>query len=166
MKGPFLPLPVLVLVVGCSRDLPTGMDVLVPSFATAGSSGCYTVSGEIAQSGLFPSFSGTISGDIEGSVSTQLDPATVRAAGSVRFNGGEQTWQVTGGNLPELIGRTVRLTLETRIVFAQPPLGRNNTTATVIDGAEAGNLTYHGTFNSSPPPPFAVHVEYRGVICP
>lgn len=166
MKSPFLLVAVVVLVVGCSRDAPTGLDEPVLNFAAGGSSGCYTVSGDIAQSGRFPSFSGTISGDIEGSVATQLDPASARAAGTVRFNSGEQTWHVTGGNVPDLIGRTVRLALESEIVFAQPPLGRNNTRARVIDGAEAGNLTYHGTLNASPPPPFAVRVEYHGVICP
>jgi hypothetical protein len=166
MKGPFAALAAIVLVVACSRDAPTGLGELGPTFAAAGSSGCYTVSGEIAQVGLFPSFTGTISGDIEGSVSTQLDPASVRATGAVRSNSGEQTWQVTGGKVPELIGRTVRLFLETEVVFAQPPIGRNNTRARVIEGAQAGNLTYHGTLNTTPPPPFAARVQYHGVICP
>lgn len=166
MKRSFAVLAMIVLAVACSRDAPTGVDEIGPNFAAAGSSGCYTVTGEIAQVGVFPSFTGSISGDIEGSVTTQLDPTSVRATGAVRSNSGEQTWQVTGGTVPELIGRTVRLALETRVAFAQPPLGRNNTTARVIDGAQAGNLTYHGTLNTSPPPPFDSRVEYHGVICP
>ena len=166
MKRSLAALAVIVLAVACSRDPATAPDQGVPTFAAAGNSGCYTVSGEIAQMGSFPFFSGTISGDIEGVVSTQLDPASVRATGVVRSNSGEQTWQVTGGTVPELIGRTVRLALETEVVFAQPPVGRNNTTARVIDGAQRGNLTYHGTLNTTPPPPFASRVEYHGVICP
>jgi hypothetical protein len=166
MKIPLPSLTVLILVVGCSRDAAIGPNEAALAFSVAGASGCHTVSGEIAQSGLAPSFAGTISGDIEGSVSTQLDPTDARVAGRVSFPTAEQTWEVTGGTVPDLIGRTVHLALETEIVFAQPPIARNNTTARVIDGAEAGNLTYHGTLNASPPPPFAVDVEYSGVICP
>lgn len=166
MKNPILPLLVAGLVVSCTEDAPTALEQLAPGFAVAGSSGCYTVSGEIAQSGLAPSFSGTISGDIEGDVSTQLDPASTRAAGRVRITSADHTWQVTGGNVSELIGRTVRLTLQSEVVFAQPPVGRVNTRATVIEGAQAGNLTYHGTLDASPPPPTAVNVQYHGVVCP
>lgn len=165
MKGPLAALAT-VLVVACAPETATSPNELVPSLAAAGSSGCYTVSGEIAQVGVAPSFAGTISGDIEGTVSTRLNPAAARAAGAVRFSAGEQTWQVTGGNVPELIGRTVRLALETEVVFAQPPLARNNTRARVVDGAQSGNLTYHGTFDVAPPPPFDARVEYHGVICP
>lgn len=166
MKHTTLPLLLVGLVAGCNEDSPNDPYLVSPSFATAGSSGCYTVSGEIAQTGVSPSFSGTISGDIEGDVATQLDPAGAGSAGQVRFSRGLQTWEVTGGNVPELVGRTVRLTVETEIVFAQPPVGRNNTRARVIEGAGSGNLTYHGALNASPPPPFAVRVEYHGIICP
>jgi hypothetical protein len=166
MVKPILLFAVFGLLLGCAADAPSDLDVFAPNFAEAGNSGCHTVSGEIAQTGLAPSFSGTITGDIEGDVSTQLDLASSDAAGQVRFSTAEQTWEVTGGTVPELIGRTVRLTLETEIVFALPPVGRNNTRATVVDGAEMGILTYHGTLNASPPPPFSTHVEYRGVICP
>lgn len=166
MKNPILPLLVAGLVVSCTEDAPTALEQLAPGFAVAGSSGCYTVSGEIAESGLAPSFSGTISGDIEGDVSTQVDPASAHSAGRVIFASAEQTWQVSGGNVPELIGRTLRLALETQVVFAQPPVGRVNTRATVIEGAQAGNLTYHGTLDASPPPPTAVNLEYHGVVCP
>ena len=157
---------ILGLMLGCAGDAPSGLDEFTPNFAESGNSGCYTVSGTITQTGLAPSFSGTISGDIEGDVATQLDLTSSRAAGQVRFSTADQNWEVTGGTVPELIGRTVRLTLETEIVFAQPPVARNNTRATVVGGAEMGILTYHGTLNASPPPPFATHVEYRGVICP
>lgn len=154
------------LVLGCSSDSATAPSALVPRLVTAGESGCYTVSGSIDQTGQFPSFSGSISGDIEGNVSTQLDPAALAVVGRVYLTSGEQTWQVTGGNVPDLVGRTVRLTLESEIVFAQPPVAQNNTTARVIDGAAGGDLTYHGTLIASPPPPFPNKVGYGGVICP
>ena len=101
-----------------------------------------------------------------GTVVTQIDPASRRVAGKVTFTSGVQTWQVTGGTVTELIGRQVRLTLDSEVVLAQPPVARNNTTARILDGAESGNLTYHGTVDTSPPPPFALTVQYRGVICP
>jgi hypothetical protein len=169
MPKPILPFVFLGLLLGCAGDATNTsrpLGVFAPNLAVAGNSGCYTVSGEIAQTGLAPSFSGTIGGDIEGEVSTQLDLASSRAAGQVRFSTAEQTWEVAGGTVPELIGRTVRLTLETEVIFARPPVGRNNTRAMVVDGAEMGILTYHGTLDATPPPPFATHVEYRGVICP
>lgn len=168
-KSGILQLLLVGLVAGCTQDAPnapTGGQHLAANLTGVGSSGCHTVSGEIHQTGRAPSFSGTISGDIVGDVSTQLDPASAHSAGRVRFTSGEQTWEVSGGNVPGLIGRTVRLALETEIVFAQPPVGRNNTSARVVEGAEAGALTYHGTFDASPPPPFSALVEYRGVICP
>jgi hypothetical protein len=161
-------IPILAagLALGCLNDSPTAPTGLARKLVTAGGSGCYTVSGNINQTGQFPSFSGTISGDIEGDVSTQLDPAALTVAGRVYLTSGEQAWQVTGGNVPDLVGRTLRLTLQSEIVFAQPPVAQNNTTARVIDGATGGDLTYHGTLIASPPPPFPNSVEYRGVICP
>jgi hypothetical protein len=135
------------------------MEPLEPNLAVAGSSGCYAVSGEITQTGVVPILAGTISGDIEGTVATRIGVA--RTVGRVRFATAEQTWQVTGGNVPELIGRTVRLTVENRIVEARPPLARNNGRATLVAGARKGDLTYHGTAVET-----AADVEYRGVICP
>ena len=99
-------------------------------------------------------------------MSTNLDPASLVTSGSVSFVSGEQTWEVTGGIVSELIGRTVRLALEGRTVFAQPPVARNNSTAKVIEGADSGNLTLHGTLAAIPPPPFDTQAEYKGVICP
>jgi hypothetical protein len=153
-------------VAGCGGDHPTAENVPAPTYAMAGQSGCYAVSGLIEQSGLFPLFAGSISGDIEGTVATVLDPAAGGTSGRVSFSSGEQTWEVTGGVVSELIGGSVRLVLRTEIVFAQPPVGRNNTSATVVEGAASGNLTYQGTLAVIPPPPFDAEVEYRGVICP
>lgn len=156
----------VVLAAGCGADARNGADVFEPQFSRAGNSGCYTVSGEIAQTGVFPSFTGSITGDIEGTVLTQFDPTSRRVAGRVTFTSGLQTWDVTGGSVPELVGQKVVLTLESEVVLARPPVGRNSTTARIVSGAEAGNLTYHGTVITSPPPPFATNVTYRGVICP
>jgi hypothetical protein len=148
-------------VADCGGDLPAGLEPLEPSFATAGDSRCHAVSGEITQSGLIPDLAGTISGDVVGTVTTRIDLSDARAAARVRFGTAEQTWEVTGGVVSELIGRTVRLSLENRIVDTHPPLGRNNTRATVVAGARKGNLTYHGPVTET-----EATVEYHGVICP
>lgn len=150
--------------VGCGVDAPTAPKPVAPAFAVAEQSGCYVVSGDIVQTATPPSLSGTISGDVVGTVSTQLDAS--RAAGPVYLQAAEQTWHVSGGNVPELIGRTVRLVVSTEVVFAQPPLAQVNTTATAVEGVASGRLTYHGILDTSSPPPFPVEVTYNGVICP
>ena len=157
---------VTVGFAGCGVDPPTGTQQPEPAFTVAGQSGCYSVVGHIAQAGLFPSFAGTISGDVEGTVSTQGDPGSLRVAGVVVSASATQTWQVSGGSIPALIGRTIQLAIESETVFAQPPLARVNNRAKVIDGAASGRLTYHGTFDTTFPPPFETNVEYRGNICP
>ena len=61
--------------LACSREVPTGTPDVTPSFGVAGSSGCYTVSGALDQVGTGPNqLSGTISGDVEGSLVTVGGP--------------------------------------------------------------------------------------------
>jgi len=166
MKQLILPVLLVGMGVGCTGDYPSAVQVPSPTYTIAGRSGCYTVSGLIEQSGLFPVFAGTISGDIEGSVTTTSDPASLDASGKVSFSSGEQTWKVTGGSLTALIGGTVRLAIRSEVAFAQFPVGQLHTTARVIEGAASGNLSYHGTFDVTLPPPFHGRVEYHGVVCP
>jgi len=131
----------------------------MPNFAVAGNSGCYTVSGAIDQTGG----SGTISGDIEGSIAVVAGPADI--AGVVVHRPVEQTWQITGGTVEALIGNTLVFDVDFRGIMEKWPLIRINNTALVIAGAEKGNLTQHGISDMSSGTAI-VHLEYHGVICP
>jgi hypothetical protein len=160
-------LPFLAIggALACGDRSPTAPPT-PPAFLVAGQSGCHTVSGSIRQVGVFPTFTGTVSGDIVGTVSTQLDPAQQESHGNATFSAGEQTWQVTGGSVLDLIGQNVALALQTEVVFAQPTIGTNNTRARVVAGAKRGHLTYHGALYIVLPPPFVAEVDYHGVVCP
>jgi hypothetical protein len=167
----FIPLALLGLTLGCDGDAPTTPENLSPAFAIAGSSGCYTVSGALDQGVDFadpdPVFSGTISGDIEGTVvSVITGPPFSR--GVVGSNPVEQTWEVTGGIVEPLIGEQLLLENEVLGVFAEPePLvARIRTIARIVEGARRGNLTFHGTTDFTGFPVVTSHLEYRGVICP
>lgn len=163
MENPIVPLLVAGLVASCGGDTPTGVEPLDPDFGVAGASGCHTVSGALDQVGGPDGLAGTISGDIEGSVATVGGPAD--AQGVVLSQPGEQTWEITGGIVEPLIGTTVQLHVEVLAVFAQPPVFRINTKARVVDGAQRGTLTYHGTTDVSTVP-ITSHLDYHGVICP
>ncbi len=130
----------------------------------AGNSGCYTVKGKITETGFFPSFSGTISGDLEGYSETTLDP-DIWVTGAVIHNPGERTLSITGGNVPELIGKHLHQTFEGLTVFNTPPVVRINERARVDAGAEKGNFTAHGWLDISSTP-LAFEVDYHGVVCP
>jgi len=131
--------------------------------ATSNAAGCYAVSGNIMQSGAFPLFAGTMTGDIEGTVSTSLDPTSLKFAGVTTHLEGVQQWSVTGG----VFGAIGDVVLEISAVnaAAQFPSIRNNLQARVISGATRGNLTYHGEIDASGFP-VQIDIDYHGVICP
>ena len=162
MKKHLLPLATSYLALACVAENPSAPEHAEPALVVAGSSGCYTVSGTIHQTGFTGSFSGAITGDVVGTVTTQTQGTSTQ--GSVFFGTGQQTWEVTGGIIDALIGSTIRLELRTRSVSAQPPLLRLNNTAEIVEGASRGHLTYHGTLDVSAVP-FISNVEYHGVIC-
>ena len=130
----------------------------------AGKSGCYTVSGALDQI-VQPdgSFSGTISGDIQGTVFTVGGPVDIH--GVVVFRPVWQTWEVTGGIVVPLIGESVHFENDFVGILAQLPIIHVNTKVRVADGAQKGNLTLHGYTDLSTLPPSS-HLEYHGVICP
>ena len=158
-------LALLGFALGCRGEVATGTQDLTPNFGIAGSSGCYTVFGALdlaASPG--ENLSGTISGDVEGTVVNVAGPAVVQ--GAVVFRPVEQTWDITGGIVEPLIGQTPHLQNEFVGVIAQLPLVRVNTRARVVEGARMGNLTLHGTTDLSDPTTVTSHLEYHGVICP
>ncbi len=159
-----IPLALLGFALGCRGELPTGTQYLTPDFAIAGSSGCYTVSGVLDQAGGPDLLSGTISGDVEGTVVTVAGPLLVR--GAVVFRPAEQTWEITGGIVEPLIGQTLHLEIDFVGITAQLPLLRVNDKVRVVEGARIGNLTFHGTTDLSAFPAVTSSLEYHGVICP
>jgi hypothetical protein len=156
MKKLLISLVSVGLAVGCG-DVPTGTDGPTPNFGVAGNSGCATVSGAIDF--VFPF--GTLSGDVIGTVENVPGPAVVH--GKVVFRPVEQTWKVTGGIVQPLIGRTLVFENAFRGTLAHLPLIGVHTTMRLVEGAQKGNLTLHGTTDLSTG---TAHLEYHGVICP
>jgi hypothetical protein len=158
----------LGLILGCGSD--TALDPLGPEpqlGVVAGQSGCYTVVVESHGLGVFPAFSANITGDLVGTTNVLFDPANLRFDGITIKNGGVVTWNIEGGIVPELVGKTFRTsTTPMNIVTSNGNkiVGRIR----AMDGFPAkANLTFDGTFNAeNTPPPFAVDLVYRGVICP
>jgi len=167
MRTPLAAALAIVLAFGCTdQPLSTSPDATAlrpPDAALSINPGCYAVKGRILQSGFFPNFSGTISGDIQGNVVTQLDPSSVTFAGNTQHLSGQQTWDVTGGTVNGLTN--VTLAFDGITTFVQAPRFGNNATVRVVAGAAKGNLTYHGVIDVSGFP-VVTDVQYNGVICP
>jgi hypothetical protein len=162
MKMPTL-FPVLAVAFGlaCHDDLPTRPVTSAPrpDVGVAGGSDCYTVHGLIHETGFFPNFAGTLSGDLEGTSNTELnfDVKFLRPTGHIP---GQRTLVITGGAAPALIGRTIHMTLTAIVTGAR----RIDERAQIDVGAE-GSLTSHGSLNVLTNP-WRVELEYRGFICP
>jgi hypothetical protein len=156
--------PSAVAVVG----IVLGLMALVTTapVQAAGPSGCHTVALEAHVTGEFPYFSGVLSGDLEGTADVVLD-GDETSTGVVFHGSGEETWVISGGTIPALIGRT----LTSVLTFTQPAapgqgdISLINGTYRIVDGVQKGNLTFHATFDASVFP-FVVDSEYRGVVCP
>jgi len=160
MKKLLIPLVCVGLAVGCG-DVPTGTDELAPNFGVAGKSGCYTVSGVLEFVGSPPA---TISGDVEANAEIVIS-TPVHVGGVVWSRYGKQTWKITGGIVTPLIGKTVVWEYEFLSIWpiGQFPVGTTKSTARLVEGAQRGSFTAHGTYNA-----FTAQArqEYHGVICP
>jgi len=158
------------LTLGCNAD-PTSVDRDTPTFGVAGNSGCYTVNINSHEIGVFPSFSGTTTGDIEATISTAFDVGASVSHGVVIGNEGMTTWNVTGGIIPELIGQVFDTETKSNLTLLQPDsdpfvFGINGA-AKAGSGVTKANVTFHGTFDLGDfAPPFDVDLVWRGVICP
>ena len=136
-----------------------------PGGGASGNSGCYTVSGALDAAGPAGGLSGTISGDIVGTFVNVTGPAV--SHGVAFFRRIDQTWEVTGGIVEPLIGRTLLFENDFRGIFARPPIITLHTTMRIAEGAQKGNLELHGWTDVSGFPSFIItHSDYHGVICP
>src|SRR5262245_835300 len=125
------------------------LSLMVPITTTParaeGPSGCHAVDLEAHFTGVFPHFAGTFSGTLQGSVDVVL--GGFAATGHASHIPGEETWVITGGNIPDLVGRTLTGVFIGVQEFA-PGQGSTSLisgTSRIIEGAERGNLTFHGT---------------------
>jgi hypothetical protein len=165
-----LPLAVLTLgiMVGC--DSTTLVDPLQPEpqlGVVAGASGCYTVEVDSRTFGVFPSFSGNVTGDLVGTSEVLFDFANLRFDGATIKNGGTLTWTIEGGIVPELIGTTFRTSTTPMNIGTANGNNIVGRVRALDDFPAKMNLTFDGTFNAdNSGPPFAVDLVYRGVICP
>jgi hypothetical protein len=137
-----------------------------PDLAVAGESGCHSVVLQAHVTGVFPNFSGVLTGDLEGSVDVVLD-GDETLTGVALHGSGEETWVITGGTIPELVGGTLTwvFTFVQKFAPGQGFTPLISGTYRITDGAERGNLTFHAIFDASVFP-FAVDSELRGVVCP
>jgi hypothetical protein len=155
--------PSAVAVVGIILGLMVLTTTLVQAAET---SGCHWVVLEGHVTGEFPEFSGVLSGDLQGTIDVVLDDEET-SIGDVIRGSGEETWVISGGTIPALVGRTLTsvFTFVQRYPPGQESISFINGLYRVVDGAERGNLTFHAIFNASVLP-FTVDSKYRGVVCP
>jgi hypothetical protein len=169
MRKLIAPLVLLGLAIGCTADAPTGADGFAPNFGVAGKSGCYTVTINQHQTVTSPSSSvGLLTGDVEATTSAVLDEATFTAHGVAYGSRGLDTWIVTGGIIPELIGDEISFSFRSLLLWPpdnEPWVARLNANARAVDGVSKGNYTGHGTFDATVFPP-EIDAVLHGVICP
>lgn len=161
-----------LLAIACGGDLPTDTRTPEPSFAVAGESGCYTVKVTASHKGNFPVFPGTNEGDLVGTSVVIFDfPPPTQQTGETWNLIGEATFDVTGGIIPELVGKSFTVSLESRNVFNQEDLFAKiaNLKTRAISGVQKANLTGQGeTQFPDPADGFKQQVDswFNGVICP
>jgi len=132
----------------------------------ASTSNCYAVAFEFVFTPISAfSFEGTVTGDLEGTVTIQFDPSSVKFSGATISNAGTATWSITGGLLGPADFTT---SFDNRNLAADRPgspagVFENIGQHRVLNGVQRANLNYHGVFAVEPTP--AGKHEFRGVIC-
>jgi hypothetical protein len=187
--GPVLLVIAVVLAAACDAPQPTAPapdadTPLVAAVAASSDTGCYGVRFDM----LFERFEADIpplpaedfaqgtlvAGDLEGTVQIDLLDATF-PTGNTNTATFRNTWHITGGVIPELIGQSFVTILENRNLFGvprrandPPDFGATVGTHRAESGVRRADLTYFGEANvADDPPPFIVNLlRHNGVICP
>ncbi len=166
----FLIFPLVLLVAtGCSETLPTDIDAGEADLhRVRHSPRCHNVRYESNSSGVVPTFLGTFHGDIDGTTQVDFDLTRFEVLDfGVRLRG-TVTYNVTGGKIRSLIGKTFTTELNT-ITFNPPPEGGVQRVKGIehgLEGVRKARLHSRGTFDGvDGTPPFEVDLHYRGVIC-
>lgn len=159
-----------LLFAACEGPLPTAPGQLHlgenASLSAVALAPCHAVRGTITAVSVPGGAVGTIQGDLQGLITTVLGPDPVGdterfITGAVFHLSGHQTVEVEGSSIPELVGRTIIWTIQTRAIHL-PPIRRVSSTLRIIEGA-TGNLTSHGILDLAT---LTTHFQYEGVICP
>jgi len=161
-------------LVACADSAPTAFDSasgssesqVRPNFGLAGNSGCYTVQFSVALVPTnFPTFTGPVTGDLEGTAELTFDlPFVFR--GVVGFGAGPTSWDITGGIVSEvpLAFRTQGSALTLFAPDNDPLLLETHDRHKVIDGVRKANFTGHGVTDITGPQ--VTRLDYHGVLCP
>ncbi|HUQ84153.1 MAG TPA: hypothetical protein VM076_23585 [Gemmatimonadaceae bacterium] len=163
-----------IVASGYTLDAPTAVPTGQPhtvASPSGGQSGCQSVAFTSAISGTFPLFTGTMAGDLEGTLQVLQDPSSIVAPNDIYARvDGTIDFRVTGGSVPDLIGRSFRTSSISSNRFApdsDPTLGEIGGRVRAVDGVSKANLTFHGFVDvTDGTPPFEVHLSWHGVICP
>jgi hypothetical protein len=174
-QAPFLLVIAVGLAAACDVGAPIAPqehpDADLPALASVSSSGsCYGVQFDLLFTG--PVFGGVlVGGDLEGTVDIELlgfTDATGRTNTAIFRN----TWHITGGVIPEIIGDSFITEMANRNLNQIPPstpFGTAVGTHRVVSGVERANLTYtpgEAKMVSEDPFIFENLLHHRGVICP
>ena len=166
----------LGLLAGCAADSPTAPTqagaspaVLASASAAAevdGAVACQTVRGTITAQSFAGGAVGTIQGDLQGTITTVTGPDPVGATdgfatGRATHLTGHQTVEVQSSSIPDLVGRTIVWSIDSRSMGLPPNL-QVSSTLRILSGA-TGNLVSHGILDLTTR---RTEFEYEGVVCP
>ena len=170
MKFPKTLFQVVLIAIASACDRatgPSGDPPVAPPFANV-ASGCYTVSfGWNGTPSGATTFTGSLTGDLQGTLTTDLDFSTIRITGSTMSVSGTGYWEITGGVVQSPL--SFETTIANRNQLADRPgspgtMFENIGTHSSTTGISKAYLAYTGTFTAIPSP--ETNHDYRGVICP
>ena len=162
----FFFLPLLVGLAACETPVGPRPTDTGASFTRA-SDACQDVAFTVTSAPISDfAFSGTMSGDLEGTVVIEFSPGSVTFTGRTLSVTGTAHWVVTGGVIAGL--SAFETELQNRNLLVDRPGSPGAVYENIgghrsVSGVESANLTYFGTFSLLPEPQ-AIH-DYRGVIC-
>ena len=163
MKKYIMTLTLLTVMLIFIGVIPASGENMANTYQLSETKQCYTVKGSLHQfSNESGDLAGEISGDLEGNVLTTAGPIEVH--GIVIFRDVVQYWEISGGAVPELIGRTLVFDNKFRGIMNDYPMLKVNTTGILTEGASKGSITLHGWTKIGDP--VENYLEYHGVICP
>lgn len=155
------------LIIGCSESQTGPTEVLAPNLN--GASGCYAVNFKVVGTpGSVPWIvEHQLTGDLEGSATTVFDIESIRFTGHTVSNTGTWYFTISGGIVPGLTEFEARHSQRNQLIDNPATPGtvfENHGTLRALSGVKVANLTYHGTYWTTP----YEHGEWdaQGVICP
>jgi hypothetical protein len=163
MKKYIMTLTIIGVMLSFLGIVPASGATMSNTYQLSATEGCFAVSGEIHQyQNNEGNLAGTISGDLVGNILSLAGPMEIH--GIVIFRDVTQYWEITGGDIEALIGRTLVFENNFRGIINDYPMLKVNTTGILVKGADQGSITLHGWTRATEP--MENYLEYHGVICP